>query len=146
MNRHRLLAIGATLLFVFAAHAPQATPTAGDAAKSVSSSDPAGLPSVEAQLKVLTDKLSLTNEQQDKVKPILKELHDATEKIAQDKTLSYEERLAKVRPQRYKTDERIRALLNEDQKKKLDLYEQGPHGEMHGKLTGTAPAASRPPQ
>jgi len=41
-----------------------------------------------------------------------------------------------VRPQRYKADESIRAILNDDQKKKLDQYEQGPHSEMHSNLSG----------
>jgi len=34
--------------------------------------------------------------------------------------LSREERLAKVRPQRYKADKQIREILSDSQKKKLD--------------------------
>jgi len=41
-----------------------------------------------------------------------------------------------VRPQRYKADEKIRAVLTDDQKRKLDEYEHGPHPEMHGNLSG----------
>ena len=138
MNRYRsfFFTLGTALIFALATHAQQATTTAGAPAKNRSSGEDAGLPSVETQLKVLTEKLSLTSEQQNKIKPILKELHDTTEKIAQDKNLSHEERLAKVRPQRYKADERIRAILNDDQKKKLDQYEQSPHPDMHGNLSG----------
>ncbi|HXY25308.1 MAG TPA: hypothetical protein VEI73_11705 [Candidatus Acidoferrum sp.] len=138
MNRYRSFTLGTALLFGLAAYAQQPTTTGSDTGKSVSSSQGAGLPPVETQLQVLTEKLSLTADQQDKIRPILKELHDATEKLALDKSLSPEERLAKVRPQRYKADEKIRAILNDDQKKKLDQYEQGPHPEMHGKLNGTA--------
>jgi Spy/CpxP family protein refolding chaperone len=138
MNRYRFffLTLGTALIFALATLAQQATTTAGAAAQNTSSGEDAGLPSVETQLKVLTEKLRLTSEQQNKIKPILKELHDTTEKLAQEKNLSQEERLAKVRPQRYKADERIRAILNDDQKKKLDQYEQGPHPEMHGNLSG----------
>lgn len=138
MNRYLsfFFTLGIALIFALATHAQQATTTADAAAKNRSSGEGSGLPSVETQLKVLTEKLSLTSEQQNKLKPILKELHDTTEKLAQDKNLSHEERLAKVRPQRYKADERIRAILNDDQKKKLDQYEQGPHPEMHGNLGG----------
>lgn len=144
MNRYRFLffTLGTALIFALAAHAQQATTTAGAAGKNTSSGEDAGLPSVETQLKLLTEKLSLTSEQQNKIKPILKELHDTTEKLAQDKNLSHEERLAKVRPQRYKADERIRAMLNDDQKKRLDQYEQGPHPEMHGNLSG-APSSKQ---
>ncbi len=138
MNRYRFFffTLGTALIFALAMHAHQATTTAGVAAQNAASGEDVGLPSVESQLKVLTEKLSLTSEQQNKVKPILKELHDTTEKLAQDKNLSHEERLAKVRPQRYKADEKIRAILKDDQKKKLDQYEQGPHPEVHGNLSG----------
>src|SRR6266851_5421488 len=40
-----------------------------------------GLPPVKEQLKMLSDKLSLSSGQQAKVEPILRELHDATEKL-----------------------------------------------------------------
>jgi hypothetical protein len=58
------------------------------------------VPTVEVQLKVLIEKLDLTGDQQARIRPILQELHDATEKIVQDKSLAREERLAEVRPQR----------------------------------------------
>jgi len=138
MNRYRFFffMLGTTLIFALATRAQQAATTAGSAAQNKKSGQDAGLPQVETQLTVLTEKLSLTSEQQNEIKPILKELHDTTERITQDKNLSDEERLAKVRPQRYKADERIRAILSYDQKKKLDQYEQGPHPEMHGNLSG----------
>lgn len=60
------------------------------------------LPTVEEQLKVLKEKLGLTAKQQAEVKPILQQLHDATENVMRDQSLSREERLAKVRPQRKK--------------------------------------------
>jgi Spy/CpxP family protein refolding chaperone len=105
-----------------------------------------GLPTVEEQLKVLTGKLNLTTDQQAKITPIMQELHDATLKLMQDEKLSHEERLDRVRPLRYNADKRIREILNDDQKKKLDQYEQGPHHEMHGNLEGKTPPPTRPPQ
>jgi hypothetical protein len=99
------------------------------------------LPPVEQQLKVLTAKLELTGDQQDKIKPILQDLHDATLKLMQDASLSQEERLARITPVRYQARDRMREILNDDQKKKLDDYLQGPHSEMHGPLTGN-PAGS----
>jgi len=83
------------------------------------------LASVETQLKVLTEKLNLSGDQQNKIRPIMQELHDATEKLAQDRSLSHEERLGKLRPMRHKADEQIREFLSDDQNKKLDAYEQG---------------------
>lgn len=144
MIRYRLLAIGIILISALTAQAEQATTSAGGPTKSVSGDEHTVLPTVETQLKVLTEKLMLTADQQDKIKPILKDLHDATEKLMHDKSLSHEERLAKVRPERYKADEQIRALMNEEQRKKLDEYEHGPHPEMHGPLSGTT-TPPRPP-
>ncbi|MGA7415089.1 MAG: hypothetical protein WBW33_31755 [Bryobacteraceae bacterium] len=101
------------------------------------------LPTVKEQLKVLSEKLGLTATQQAKVKPILQQLHDSTENFMRDQTLSREERLAKVRPQRQMADKRMRAILNDEQRKKLDQYEQGPHPEMHGTLSGSPKPPAR---
>lgn len=81
MNRIRLLAIGSMLLIAPAMLAQQAAPTAGStkgAAQGVV------LPDVGDQLKVLTQKLDLSVDQQPKVKTILQELRDASQKLMQD--------------------------------------------------------------
>ena len=142
MNRygHLLIALGTALTFSLATHAQQAPAAPAEAAQSTPGADSAGLPSVQTQLKVLTERLGLTDEQQGKIEPILKALHDKTETLMQDQNLSQEERLDKVRPARHKADAEIRAVLSDDQKEKLDRYEQGPHPEMHGNLTGAPPA------
>jgi hypothetical protein len=103
-----------------------------------------GLPTVDEQVKVLTGKLDLTADQQAKVKPIMQELHDATVKLMQDEKLSVKERLDKVRPLRYNAGQKLREILNDDQKKKLDQYLQGPHHEMHGNLEGKAEPTQPP--
>ena len=105
-----------------------------------------GLPPAKEQLKVLTDKLGLTADQQSKAAPIIKDLHDATLKLMEDKSLSQEERLDRIRPLRLDTDKKLREILNEEQKKKLDAYEHGPHDEMHGELTGHPSAGNSQPK
>lgn len=124
MNRI-LITVGTIVMFAMTAVAQQTAAKTAD-----------GVPTVEVQLKVLTEKLDLTGDQQARITPILQELHDATEKLVQDKSLSREECLAKIRPQRYKADKQIREILSDGQKKKLDQYLQGPHPEMHGDLHG----------
>jgi hypothetical protein len=94
------------------------------------------VPIVGQMLKVLTEKLNLTAVQQARITPILQRLHDIQQTFTQDESLSREERLAKVRPYRYKANEEIRQSLTDDQKGKLDQYLQGPHPEMHGNLSG----------
>ena len=140
MNRIRSLAIGTSLTFALAVLAQQTATTPG--ASSRGGTEGGGMPTVEEQLKVLTETLDLTATQRAKVRPILRKLDDATEKLMRDQRLSREERLAEVRPQREQADKKIRALLNDDQTKKLDRYLAGPHAEMHGGLSG----ATAPPQ
>jgi len=100
-------------------------------------------PPVDEQLQVLNQKLDLTAGQQAKIKPILQHLHDATEDVIQDPTLSHDQRLARVRPERLMADKKLRAILSDQQKKKLDQYEQEPHPEMHGTLSGTPKPPAR---
>jgi len=44
-----------------------------------------------------------------------------------------------------KADKKIREILNDDQKKKLDQLEQEPHPELHGSLNGATPPPPRAP-
>jgi Spy/CpxP family protein refolding chaperone len=136
MKRILLLAIMSISMFANGALAQQPAAKPG-------SEQQDSLPPVEEQLKVLNEKLGLTAKQRAKVKPILQHLHDATENVMQDQTLSREQRLAKVRPQRQMADEKMRAILSDEQRKKLDQYEQGPHAEMHGTLSGTPKPPAR---
>jgi hypothetical protein len=140
MNRFHALAFGTILIFALNVPAQQTATAPGSSDKSEQGqpSTQDDVPSASEQLKVLTNKLDLTDDQKAKIKPILEGLHDATVKISQDQNLSREERLAKVRPTRYKAHNQIRAILNDEQKKKLEQYMRGPHAEMHGNLSGAA--------
>jgi Spy/CpxP family protein refolding chaperone len=138
MNRFHSLAFGAILIFALSTPAQQ-TPAAPGTADKSGQSQPGmqdDVPSADGQLKVLTIKLDLTEDQQARIKPILQGVYDATVKISKDQSLSREERLARVRPMRMKAHDQIREMLNDKQKEKLDQYMQGPHPEMHGNLSG----------
>jgi Spy/CpxP family protein refolding chaperone len=143
MNQICLLAIGSMLLFAPAVMAQRTPAQPGSPVKGAAQD--VDLPRVEDQLKVLTQKLNLIGDQQAKIKPILQQLHDASLKLMQDNSMSHEDLLSKVRPLRMNADKKIREILTNDQKKKLDLYLQGPHSEMHGNLHGaTSPATGKP--
>lgn len=92
------------------------------------------IPTPQEQLNALNKSLDLSADQQVKVKTILDQLHDATVKIVEEKSLTHDQKVAKVRPWRYDTDKKIRAILTDDQKKRLDQFEHEPHPEMHGSL------------
>lgn len=147
MNRFHSLASGAILIFALLVPAQQ-TATAPVSTEKSGQGQPGmqdDVPSADDQLKILTIKLDLTGYQQAKIKPILQDLHDATMKISQDQSLSREDRLASVRPLRYKAHDQIREILNDEQKKKLEQYMQGPHADMHGNLSG-ATSSPQPPK
>jgi Spy/CpxP family protein refolding chaperone len=75
---------------------------------------------VEDQLKNLTEKLSLTADQQAKIKPILEDSRAEYKKLMQDDSISREDKMAKGRSLREATNSKIRDVLNDDQKKKFD--------------------------
>jgi len=128
MNHIRLLATGIVLMFALTV----AAQTAPSGAEQNQSSGPSMSP-VERHLKVLSEKLDLTSDQQDGVRPILQEMHDSMQKADQDASLSNDQRMDQVKTARMKADKQIREVLSDDQKKKLDQLEQGMHPELHGK-------------
>ena len=134
MNRIRLFAVGTMLMFALPSVSQQGT----------SNNDTHG--TVEAQQKMLTEKLELTGDQQAKIKPILQELQDSTQKLMQDESMSRYERLDNVKACRYKSDREIRRILHDDQRKKLDQVEQEPHPELHGDVNATPPPPAQAPQ
>src|SRR6267154_1355478 len=115
MNQICLLAIGSVLLFAPAVMTQQTPAQPGSPVKGAAQD--VALPRVEDQLKVLTQKLNLIDYQQAKIKPILQELHDASLKLLQDKSMSHEDLLSKVRPLRMNADKKLREILTNDQKK-----------------------------
>ena len=123
MKRIRLLAIASTLMVALTTVAQEAPKPA----------DP-----VEAHLKVLTEKLGLTAAQQSKARPILQEMTVAEQKIKQGDNLSHQERWEKMKPLIEKADKKLRKILSDDQKVKLDQLEHQAHPELHDKLSGAA--------
>jgi len=63
---------------------------------------------------------------------------NASLKLMQDESTSHEELLSKVRPLRMNADKKIREILSDDQKKKLDQYLQGPHARCMATSAGNA--------
>jgi Spy/CpxP family protein refolding chaperone len=124
MNRVRLLAIATLVTLALPLAARQAS-NSGDAQSA------GAMPSVEQHLKVLGEKLELTSDQQDKAKPILQEMQDATQKYMQDESMSRDERRDYAKASRYKADRKLRQILTDEQKKKLDQIEEEWHSGSH---------------
>jgi Spy/CpxP family protein refolding chaperone len=141
MNRIRSLAVAGLLTLALTTVAQQSAPVSADSGNSVTDSN--GVPTVDAQLRLFGEKLDLSAEQQTRLKPVLDDLYNATVKIIHDESMSRAERMNNVMSWRMKTDKRIREILNDDQKKKLDQVEQEPHPELHGNVEAAIQAPAQ---
>ena len=94
--------------------------------------DGSGIPTVKAQMKLFTTRLDLSGDQQTKLVPILEDLHDATARAVHDESKPARERLLQVHTARLAADRKIRVILTDEQKSKLDEIEHEPHPELHG--------------
>jgi Spy/CpxP family protein refolding chaperone len=131
MNRFHSLAIATVMLFSLTALAQQnAAPPAG-AKDEHAQQGTHHMPPVEQHLKMLAERLELTDAQQAKARPILQEMTDANEKVMQDENTPREERMAKMHAQHMKADKQLREFLTDEQKKKLDQLEREPHPGSH---------------
>ena len=122
MNRLRLLTIASMLIFPALTVAqqpvdssPKSTAPAAQAQRSI--------PTAESQLKFLTAQLGLSADQQAKMEPVLRDLHEATLKIVQDGSLSHDDRMDEMKASHEEADRKIRVFLTDEQKKKLDQVE-----------------------
>lgn len=90
------------------------------------------MPDVDQHLKVLSEKLDLSAEQQEKARPILKAMQDSMQKSMDDKSLTPDQMHAKMHADFIKADNELRAFLSEEQKTKLDEMEKQMHHPKSG--------------
>jgi protein CpxP len=76
--------------------------------------------SVDDQIKHLSKKLNLSDEQQAKLKPIFEDQRKQMEAIHNDSSLSPEDRFSKMQALRQSSDAQIKSVLNEEQEKSFD--------------------------
>jgi len=80
----------------------------------------AHMPSIDEQVKALSDELNLTGEQPGKVKMILEDQRTQAMTVIGDGGLSRDDKVQKIRGIRESTIAKVRGILNDDQKKKFD--------------------------
>jgi Spy/CpxP family protein refolding chaperone len=100
-----------------------------------------GMPSVDDQLKMLSDRLKLTADQQAKIKPVLEDQRTQMQALMKDDSLSQDDRRAKMRSVRDSTNSKIRDVLTDDQKKQFDEMQQ----QMRDRMRGQQPGGQNPP-
>ena len=124
MNRFRLLAVATVLMVAMAAFAQQ--PATSAQQQTATAASP-----VDRHMQMLSERLSLTTEQQDRIRPILQRMFDGRQKLMADTSLSDEQRHEQMKALHDKADKQARQYLNDDQKKKLDELE-AEHQQKHG--------------
>lgn len=82
--------------------------------------------SIDEQVKALSLELNLTADQQPKLKAILEDQRSQGMAIVNDKATSREDKVQKLHALRESTITKVREMLNDDQKKKLDEMLQQP--------------------
>ena len=82
------------------------------------------MPSVDDRVKQLTKQLNLNSDQQKQVRGILQDQMDQMQKLREDNSTSREEKRPKMMEIHQTAMGNIRALLNDDQKKKFDALQQ----------------------
>src|SRR5215472_9110971 len=80
-------------------------------------------PSVDEQVKRLTERLSLTSDQQSKIKPILEDQRQQMASLREDSSMSREDRMSRMRSIRESTSSKISEILNDDQKKQYQAMQ-----------------------
>jgi len=128
MNRFRSLALVTMLAaaLVASTHYTANAATTDDKQEQQNSSS-----RVDQHLRVLSEKLELTADQQAELRPIIQKMFDSQQKLMQDKSLSDEERHQKMRTLHESAAREARQYLNDNQNKKLEQLETDSHHPSH---------------
>ena len=117
------LAFAAGLLVVGqTTHALQTAPAAED--HGAMSGHAMGRMTPESRLKMLTEKLDLTDDQQAKLKPILEDESTQMKTLHEDTSLAPEDKKAKMKELHESSTEKINAVLTPDQQSKWKQMKQ----------------------
>ena len=87
--------------------------------------------SIDEQVKALTVELGLSADQQPKLKSILEDQRTQGLAIVNDKSSTREDKVQKLHTLRESTISKVREMLNDDQRKKLDQMLQEPPDQPH---------------
>jgi protein CpxP len=83
------------------------------------------------RVKILTERLNLTKDQQSKVKDIFSAQQKQMQSLMQDQSMSHEDKRSKFEQMRSDTDSQVRAVLTGDQQQKFDAMLKEREQHMH---------------
>ena len=99
---------------------------------------------IDEQVKILSDQLNLTPDQQSKVKNILVDQHQQAMNLVQDSSMPREQKMDKIHSLRETTIGKVRQFLNAEQKPKFDQMISQQNERLRQRQEG-APSSSTPP-
>jgi periplasmic protein CpxP/Spy len=91
------------------------------------------------QLKHLSKRLNLSDDQQTKIKPILEDQQKQMQQLWSDNALSRQDRFSKMRDIRENSDAQIKNVLNQDQQKQFDKMREEQRSRMRERMGGNQP-------
>jgi periplasmic protein CpxP/Spy len=100
------------------------------------------MPTVDQRLQRMTQALNLSEDQQQKIKPILENESTQMQTLRADTSLSQEDRMAKMKEIRANTTSQINPILNPDQQKQ---YAEMNSRMGHGRGGPGGPSQTPPP-
>ena len=145
MNKMKAVALLSVFLFSLGAFAFQAAGSGQDSNQGQGQGQGQGrgqMMSVDDQVKILTERLNLSTDQQTKIKAILDDNRQQMDTLRKDESMSREDKMSKARALRETTQGKIREVLNDDQKKKYDEMQQ----EMRDRQRQRQGGDSNPPK
>ena len=97
--------------------------------------------SPEQRLQHMTKALNLSDDQQQKIKPMLESQSQQMQTLRQDTTMSQQDKWTKMKEIRQATNEQIKPILTADQQQKWEQMQARHmgHGMKHGAAEGAAP-------
>ena len=103
--------------------------------------------SPDQRLQHMTKMLNLTDDQQQKIKPILENQASQMQALHQDTTMSRQDKMAKMMQIRQSSNDQIKAILTPDQQAKFAQMQDRQMEHMgHGGMGQGQPQQAPPPQ
>ena len=106
----------------------------------------AQMSNIDEQVKILSDQLNLSPDQQTKIKSILVDQHQQAMALVQDSSTPREDKMQKIHILRETTISKVRQVLNDDQKTKFDQMVAQQNERLRQRQEGTpAPGGTTAP-
>ena len=136
MKLIRLTTLLAASLFAMAAFAQQTAP-AQENGEHKHGGQSGRMGNMDDMMQELTTKLNLTADQQTKIKSIMEEQHEQMRATMNDRSMSKEEKHAKMKSMHDSIHAKVREVLTDEQKPKFDAMVKDMENNMHGHDKGS---------